>query len=53
MDALPPPTIKWLAPFTDGINGVSYQILKIVSKSPSLKEANKDWQIGSNGTMLA
>jgi hypothetical protein len=40
---------KWLAPFTDEINGVVHQILKIVSKSPFFREANKDSKNGSSG----
>jgi hypothetical protein len=47
----PEPTSKWLALFTDGINGIIYQILKIVSKSPFFGKANKDSQNGSNGRM--
>jgi glucokinase len=32
-------------PFADGTNGVSYQILKIVSKSPFLREVNKSGRV--------
>jgi hypothetical protein len=47
------PASKHLVPFTDGVDGIIYQILKIVSKSPFIREANKDWQNDSSGRMPA
>jgi hypothetical protein len=41
-DTCPGSTSKWLEPFTYRINGIICQILKIVSKSPFFREANKD-----------
>jgi hypothetical protein len=46
-------TRKQLAAFTDGINGILYQNLKIASKSPFFREANKDSQNGSSERMPA
>jgi hypothetical protein len=40
-DICPGPTSKWLAPFTNGVCGIRHQVLKIVSKSPFFREANK------------
>jgi hypothetical protein len=43
-------TKKWLAPITGGVYGVGYQVLlKIVSKSPFFREADKDRKNDSNG----
>jgi hypothetical protein len=51
-DTCPWPASEKLAPFTDWINGITCQILKVVSKSTFFSEANKDCQSGSNGRNL-
>jgi hypothetical protein len=48
MDTCPRPTSKQLAHFTDGVNGVSNQILKIFSMYIFFKEVKKGWQSGLN-----
>jgi hypothetical protein len=37
----PGPTINWLAPFTDVVYGIRYQVLKRVPKSPSVRKLTR------------
>jgi hypothetical protein len=46
-------TSKHLTPFTDGINGIICHILKVVSKCPLFREANKETENGPSSRIPA